>query len=582
MPNLSSFEQKVLASVDAGEMWQTVEGLSHIERISGQAGEYESVDWLVKKLTEYGVPHEVLEFDAYLSFPIRASLRVLGPVEKEFRAKTRAFGASSPAEGLDGELVFVPSKVAGIGFQSAQENQYEGYDVRGKIVLSPRGGPDGVYDAMRAGAIAHIHYWPSSEDAIHEMISTTVWGTPTPESAERIPTIPSISVNNENGAYLRELCQAGPVRVRLNARTETRWCRERMPVATIPAAGNPDEYFLVGGHLDSWYAGITDNATGDAAMLELARVLNEHRGELKRSVKIGWWVGHSYGRYAGSTWYCDTFFNDLRRNCVGYMDIDSPGVKGATIYDEITCMMENWHLAEGAIRDVAGVPAGRERPPRAGDYSFYGPGLPSMFMLMGNRPKDQRFAVGGSGLGWWWHTEYDTIEWADPAVLAQDTRIYALAILRVIQSLVLPYRHTPVAEEIKAALDDIDGEVSGRFDFAPVFQALAALKSAAEAGDAALGAIPAERAAAANRQILKVLRALIPINYTRCGEYDHDPAMEQPILPLMDDARKLAKLDPEGNDYRFLLNRLVRSRNHVVHAIETATEALNAVAAARG
>ena len=106
-------------------------------------------------------------------------LRVLAPVEKEIRAKTRAFGACTPPEGLEGELVFVPSSIAGIGFQ-ALENQYEGYDVRGKIVLSPRGGPDGVYDAMQAGAIAHIHYWPSKEDTIHEMISTTVWGTPRP------------------------------------------------------------------------------------------------------------------------------------------------------------------------------------------------------------------------------------------------------------------------------------------------------------------------------------------------------------------------------------------------------------------
>ncbi len=32
-------------------------------------------------------------------------------------------------------------------------------------------------------------------------------------------------------------------------------------------------------------------------------------------------------------------------------------------------------------------------------------------------------------------------------MLAQDTKIYALAILRVVQSAVLPYRHTPVADE---------------------------------------------------------------------------------------------------------------------------------------
>ena len=581
MENLTAFEEEVLSCVDADELMATVSHLSTIDRTSGTAGEYGSIDWLAAKLDEYGVQCEVLEFDAYLSFPIRASLRVLEPEAKEIRAKTRAFGACSPAQGLEGELVFVPSKIAGIGFQ-ALENQYEGYDVRGKIVLSPRGGPDGVYDAMRAGAIAHIHYWPSGEDAIHEMISSTVWGTPTPESAARIPNIPSISVNNESGLYLRELCANGPVRVRLMAQTETRWCREKLPVATIPAPTGSPEYFLVGGHLDSWYVGTTDNATGNAAMLELARVLNLHRDELRRSVKIAWWVGHSTGRYAGSTWYCDNFYTDLRRNCVGYMDIDSPGVKGATIYDQITCMAENWHLAADAIHDVAGEPAVRERPPRAGDYSFYGPGLPSMFMLMGNQPVDQRYDVGGSGLGWWWHTEYDTVERADPAVLAQDTRIYALSILRVIQSAVLPYHHTAVAQELREALDDIEREVAGRFDLGAVFAALDDLARAAGAADAALPHIPEDKADDANRQILAVERALIPINYTRCGAFDHDPAMFHPVFPLMDDARRLAHLDPKADEYRFLVNRLVRSRNLVLHALETATEALNDVAAAAG
>jgi N-acetylated-alpha-linked acidic dipeptidase len=579
MHNLTQLEEKVLNPVDAAELMRTVNHLSKIDRTSGTAGEYLSVEWLAAKLKEYGVDCKVYEFDAYLSFPIRASLRVLGPVEKEIRAKTRAFGACSPAEGLEGELVFVPSKIAGIGFQ-ALENQYEGYDVRGKIVLSPRGGPDGVFDAMRAGAIAHIHYWPSKEDPIHEMIATTVWGTPTPESAPHIPGIPSISVNNESGLYLRGLCEQGQVKVRLMAQTETRWCREKLPVATIPAAVDTEEFFLVGGHLDSWYVGTTDNATGNAAMLELARVLNLHRGELKRSVRIAWWVGHSTGRYAGSTWYCDNFFTDLRRNCVGYMDIDSPGVKGATIYDQITCMAENWHLAEQAIHDVAGVPAVRERPPRAGDYSFYGPGIPSMFMLMGNRPEDQRYDVGGSGLGWWWHTEYDTAEWADCDVLVQDTRIYALAILRVVQSAVLPYRHSVVAQELRETLDNIQREVAGHYDLAPVFRALDELAAAAQAADAALCDIPADLSVFANRKIRAVERALIPINYTRCGEYDHDPAMFHPVLPLLDDARKLAHLDPQSDDYRFLTNRLVRSRNRVLHALEMATDALRDLAEA--
>jgi N-acetylated-alpha-linked acidic dipeptidase len=54
------------------------------------------------------------------------------------------------------------------------------------------------------------------------------------------------------------------------------------------------------------------------------------RGELRRSVRIAWWPGHSTGRYAGSTWYADAFAIDLDENCVAQIDCDSPGCRWAT------------------------------------------------------------------------------------------------------------------------------------------------------------------------------------------------------------------------------------------------------------
>ena len=74
---------------------------------------------------------------------------------------------------------------------------------------------------------------------------------------------------------------------------------------------------LVHGHYDSWDVGVGDNATGDATLLEIARVLWKNREKLKRSVRIAWWPGHSTGRYAGSTWFADTFAHRPRRELRG-------------------------------------------------------------------------------------------------------------------------------------------------------------------------------------------------------------------------------------------------------------------------
>ena len=78
-------------------------------------------------------------------------------------------------------------------------------------------------------------------------------------------------------------------------------------------------------------------------------------------------------------------------------------------------------------------------------------------------------------------------------------------------------------------------------------------------------------------------RALIPVNYTASGPFDHDPALPVPPVPALHRAATLRTL-PAGSDNRLaLLVRLTRERNKVVHAFNTATEAFeHALAAAEG
>ena len=64
----------------------------------------------------------------------------------------------------------------------------------------------------------------------------------------------------------------------------------RLPLATaeIPGTDGSGDFLLVGAHVDSWYEGITDNATGDAALIEMARVLAAQRDALRRGVRFCW------------------------------------------------------------------------------------------------------------------------------------------------------------------------------------------------------------------------------------------------------------------------------------------------------
>jgi hypothetical protein len=68
-------------------------------------------------------------------------------------------------------------------------------------------------------------------------------------------------------------------------------------VAEIPGSERPDEYVLLGAHLDSWHAGTgaTDNGTGTITMLEAMRILRETYPNPKRTILAGHWANEEMG-----------------------------------------------------------------------------------------------------------------------------------------------------------------------------------------------------------------------------------------------------------------------------------------------
>ncbi|MCC6945031.1 MAG: M28 family peptidase, partial [Thermomicrobiales bacterium] len=463
---------------------------------------------------------------------------------------------------------------------------FTGLDVAGKVVIADgMSAPGRVIDIMKAGAIAGIFVNPG--EAIHESIVTTIWGTPDLDSTDRQPDLPVLGVNRRDGDELIALAKAGGATVAFSTTVDTRWRTIPILEAVIPGATVPDEFVLLHGHLDSWHEGVGDNATGDATMLELARVFQANRDKLARTVKIAWWSGHSHGRYAGSTWYSDAFGIDLARGCVAQVNCDSPGCRWANTYNELTAMTETWPFIDAAIRETTGITPAPERAVRAGDYSFNQIGISSFYMLsstMSQELRDEKgyYGVGGCGANIQWHTEDDLMHVADRDILLRDLKMYAASLLRVINAGALPFDFRQTTAEFKSTLDKYQAAAGDKFDFAPANAAVAELDAALNAfyANAPVNEAPASPAARAFNKAQRTLaRQLVQVNYSRELPFHHDPAMDIPALPDLAPALTLPRVKDDVHTLGVTRASLLRGQNRLIWAIEQAREAVEAARA---
>lgn len=552
-------EPTLMAEVSAATLMGHVHVIGALERESGSPGEAQAFDYIERTLKTYGVEVERREIEAYISLPQEARLAL--PDGGVIQGLTHSFSTS--VEGLDAELVDVgdgrPEDLA---------------RARGKLALV-RGlaSPGKAWAVQQAGALGHVHVLG---DHLHNMIVTTIWGTPAPDTAARIPAIPCLSILGADGERLHGLLANGPLRVRMTTRVRTGWTPIPHLVGEL-AGRREDTFLLLSGHVDSWHHGAMDNGTANATMLEVARLLAGRREALRRGIRFAFWSGHSHGRYAGSAWYADHAWPDLHRRCVAHLNVDSTGARGATDYSVLHATEDAAAFAERVVADVTGQRSRARRFSRAGDQSFWGAGVPSAFMSLSGLPRQEtelsramERLVGSAGFPWWWHTKDDTVDKIDADVLALDTRVYLASALRWLNAPVLPLDHGRAAQSLLAELEALQAAAGARFDLSPALDAARELVERLARVAAALAQALDARGDAVNRGLMRLSRVLVPLAYTRGDRFTHDLALPLPPLAGLQAARELARLDPDGDAFKFARAALVRERNRAVHALASA------------
>lgn len=559
-------EAELREQVDPDKLEHHVDAFDGLERVSGTDDEWEASEYVINQLEEYGCEAELLEFNGFVSVPEDARVDVNAPTQETFdEAITTSFGASTPPSGISGEVV----RLGEVTEATADTTKLDG-----KIAFTtglPT--PEPIALLEDAGVDAVI-YQSSNPDHIHEMIVTPVWGTPSLDENEELPDIPIAQITQDAGDWVRERCEEGPVEATVTTEVTTEIRTLPCPIGRIKGTES-DRYMVVGNHIDSWYEGITDNATAMAATLELARIFAEKPPN--RGLVFGFWPAHSTGRYAGSTWWADQEWLDLRENGVAYYHLDLNGLEGADgLWHQEMAELGEEHLdvleTVGDLSMLETIDAGflgSDRPARNSDQSFWGAGLTSLLSGARMYPGGEGGPIGG---GWWWHTPADTRNKVDIDVLTEETRIAVTLASRICGSPTLPHDFRATIVDVREQVASIEAETEHSFD--AVHEDLDALEKALDEAYDVIESVDGSGpvVAAAEDLQVKLGNELIPALYMSRRDYDQEPALPHDPLPKLRHATginstKRAELFAETS-----LRREVTRLRHRLQNAQAATE----------
>jgi hypothetical protein len=573
-------EKLVVDEVTADHVRAHVEHIvTHIpHRAAGSQNGRRMAEYSRDAMIAAGIGDTVIhELPAIVSFPHHGEFRVQSPVEIAIQANTLGHSLETMPEGISGELVYVGS--------GAFED-YEGKDVHGKIILTELSYSPARHEKQRIaglkGAIGAVmmNWGPPDNEAVPFGSVKPVWGNPTPENyKDEMPTLPCIGITRAAGLKLKDMCAQEPVKVWFRTHVENGWRPVQITISEIKLDDSPEpgDFVMVGGHQDSWPGeAATDNAAGNAVMIELARVFNGHRDKLRRGLLFGFWTAHETGTMAGSAWFADHHWDRLREHAVAYLQIDQPACVGTTRWAAASnAELKQFHqLIEKRLLE------GREhfwkRVAKNGDSSFFGIGIPMMH-AEGTFTEQELKDTALASLGWWHHSVENKLDKLDWDWMQVHIRIYASYLWELCTAPVLPFAYHPVAEQIIERLKELrkpgevvglDGALSRAEDFTAAAKRLDGMADDWRARFAA-GQGDEDAARRLNRTMKRMSRLLVPLQSTAKGTYGHDPYGYTPqttMIPCLYDIPRLAALK-DGEERWMLETKVMRDRNRVADTL---------------
>ncbi|RII11970.1 Aminopeptidase S [Streptomyces sp. YIM 130001] len=296
------------------ERFQQIADESGGHRAAGSPGHDASAAYVYQLLRKagYRVAYDTFRFT--YTETLAEKLSVVSPEARDVAIESMTYTESTPEGGLEAALAHVPTD----GTTGCQAEDYAAGDYDGRIALIQRGAcsfAEKQNAAAEAGAVGAVIY-NNEEGALSGTIGST-------DDAK----IPTGGVTRAEGQKLAAAAEAGEVVVNLEVR-ELQEERETRNVIAETPGGKTDNTVMLGAHLDSVTegAGINDNASGTAGLLEVAvELAQETRGhpheQLRNKVRFALWSAEENG-LVGSEKYVEKLTDAQRENIALYLNFD--------------------------------------------------------------------------------------------------------------------------------------------------------------------------------------------------------------------------------------------------------------------
>ena len=289
------------AEIDGVAALETVRQLGRFHRVQGSPGFAAAAEMMKSKALAAGLSDAAIErfpadgktkYAHFLSHvgwdPVSATLEEISPQKRRI-ASFPDLPVALADYSQDAE---VTAALVDVG-AGTKPSDYEGKDIRGKIVLADGSLPTvhrlaceerGAAGFLSAYPNQHTPWSGDDRDLIR-------WGHLSPyQSANRF----AFMVSKRQAEDLRSRLSAGEsVVLRANVRAKMVPATYDVVVATIPGTDPAAGEIVVTAHLCHESAGANDNASGSAAILEVARALNSaiRKGSLprpRRTIRFLW------------------------------------------------------------------------------------------------------------------------------------------------------------------------------------------------------------------------------------------------------------------------------------------------------